>query len=60
MFSHTAPKAGPMALRPRNEEDNKLPLKPLSADYYELSKELVKARIGVDMYIIAREVLASQ
>lgn len=49
-----------MALRPRNEEDNKLPLKPLSADYYELSKELVKARIGVDMYIIAREVLASQ
>jgi hypothetical protein len=34
IFSHTAPRSGPMALRVRNEEDNKVPLKPLGPDYY--------------------------
>lgn len=54
LFTGTTPKTGPLALRVRNQEDNKIPLKPLSLDYYELSKELVKARIGVDMYFITK------
>jgi hypothetical protein len=59
VFSGSAPRAGALALRVRNEDDNKNPLKPLSSDFLELGKELVKQRVGVDLYFIVKEVLVS-
>jgi hypothetical protein len=34
-------------------------LKPLTLDYFELSRELVTQGVGIDLYIIAKEVLLS-
>ena len=59
LFAHTTPKTGPMALRPRTEEDNKLPLKPLTEQYYEYAKEMKKMKVGLDMYLFSKDPLAS-
>jgi hypothetical protein len=59
LFASTAPRVGSFALRMRSDEDNKNPFKPISLAYYELSRELVKARVGVDIYFIAKDVLTS-
>ena len=35
------PKAGPYAIRPRNTEDGKNPLKPLGPEYFDLGKKFL-------------------
>ena len=59
LFASTTPRAGPLGIRPKNEDDAKLPLKPLSDHYYEMAKDLRKSKIGVDMYLFSKENLVS-
>ena len=49
------PRAGPCSVRMRNEEENKLPLKPISLEFYELAKELQRTRIGVDHFYFSKD-----
>ena len=55
LFSMGDPTTVPGKLRPREKEEIKTPLKPLSEEYAQLSRELVKARVGVDHFIFGRE-----
>lgn len=54
LFSHCTPKTGPLGIRARNAEDSKAPYKPLSPDYYDLSKKYLESKVGIDMFIFSK------
>jgi hypothetical protein len=59
LFSCLDPRTGKCSIRPRNEEENKFPLKQLNNEFYELSKELLKARVGVEHFMFTKDNMIS-
>lgn len=55
LFANTPPRAGPHAIRTRNQQESVNVLKPLFGDYQALGKELLKLRVGLDLYIFGKE-----
>ena len=55
LFANNAPRTGLHALKVRNVEENRRPLKPLSHDFEQLGKDLLQAKIGVDLYLFSKE-----
>ena len=60
LFSHCTPKSGPLGIRARNAEDLKAPLKPLTTEYYDLGRQLLESKVGVEMFVVGKEVLMPQ
>lgn len=54
LFSNCTPRTGPLGIRGRNAEDAKTPYKPLTPDYYDLSRKYLESKVGIDMFLLSK------